>query len=585
MTTRADPATALEAATASAARARQFERPRLQQRGIERQLLWMIGIRLVIITSVLLPAFLLDLSSSQGGLAFPSVLRIAGFTYLASLLYLIVWLRAPANPATQAYLQFSGDLLLITLLMREAGGAISPFSILYLVVISVAATLLRRRAGVLIATLATLLYGLLLAGSQLGWTAIAGAEVEPPGLGRFVYLLIVHVVGFYGVAMMTSFLARDVALLQRHLDEASEDLAELEAFHRDVVESMNSGLMTTDRDGVITRVNRVGLALLDAQPEELIGRSVFDIGLVSQSAWRSNRISESDERLRHETPLVTRGETRWIGYSIGDLRDPAGEQLGYTVIYQDLTDWRRLREQVRLQDRMAAIGEMAASLAHEIGNPLAAISGSVQMLERSAPPGTAQSKLLAITLKESRRLDRTIKDFLAFARPRQHSPSRFEVTALLQEHFELLLNSEEVKDHHELDLRLDPPSVSIDGDPDGISQVFWNLAQNALRAMPDGGSLVIEGRPTEPGYTIRFCDTGRGMTEEEQANLFQPFKSFFDGSGIGMAIVYRVIEEHRGQIAVESAPGEGTRIAVTLPRNLGSASARIGPRAEQMVLP
>ena len=558
---------------------------RFDLRGLERQLLWMIGIRLIVITSVLLPAFLLDLTTSQGGLAFPSVLRIAGFTYSASLLYLIVWLKSPANPAVQAYLQFSGDLLLITLLVREAGGAISPFSILYLVVISVAATLLRRRAGVLIATLATLLYGLLLAASQLGWEAIAGGDTESPGLGRFSYLLIVHVVGFYGVALMTSFLARDVARLQRHLDEASDDLAELEAFHRDVVESMNSGLMTTDRDGLITRVNRVGLSLLGVQLGELIGRRVSETGLLSESAWRANTGSGSSERIRYETALQSGGETRWIGYSIGDLRDPAGEQLGYTVIYQDLTDWRRLREQVRLQDRFAAIGEMAASLAHEIGNPLAAISGSVQMLERSVPAGTPQSKLLAITLKESRRLDRTIKDFLAFARPRQHTPSRFEITALLQEHFELLLNSEEVKPHHDLDLRLDPPSVSIDGDPDGISQVFWNLAQNALRAMPEGGALLVEGRCSEDGYTIRFCDTGKGMSEEEQANLFQPFKSFFDGSGIGMAIVYRVIEEHGGRIAVSSAPGRGTTIEVGLPRGPEDVDRRPRSGAEQMVLP
>jgi signal transduction histidine kinase len=207
------------------------------------------------------------------------------------------------------------------------------------------------------------------------------------------------------------------------------------------------------------------------------------------------------------------------------------------------------------------------------------------MLERNAPPGSAQSKLLAITLKESRRLDRTIKDFLAFARPRQHAPSRFEVTALLHEHFQLLRNSEEVKAHHRLELRLEPPSLSIEGDPDGISQVFWNLAQNALRAMPQGGSLTVEGLASESGYTIRFCDTGRGMTEEEQANLFQPFKSFFDGSGIGMAIVHRVIEEHGGSIAVTSAPGQGTSIDVSLPLEVTGLEARRRPKVEQMVLP
>ncbi|HVS16791.1 MAG TPA: ATP-binding protein [Thermoanaerobaculia bacterium] len=554
-------------------------------RRLERQLLWMIGIRLIVITSVLLPAFLLDLSASQGGLAFPAVLSIAGLTYLASLLYLIAWVRAKRWLVAQAYTQFAGDLLVITLLMREAGGGSSPFSILYLVVISVAATLLRRRAGVLVATLAFVLYGLLLLGTQLGWETVAGARAEGPGSSRFFYLLVVHLLGFYGVALMSSFLARDVAQLQRYLDAASEDLAELEAFHRDVVESMNSGLMTTDRDGIVTRVNRVGLALLGAASTDPVGRPVFETGLVSESQWRTVTQRASDQRVRYETALDAGAETRWIGYSIGDLRDAHQQQLGFTVIFQDLTDWRRLREQVRIKERMAALGEMAASLAHEIGNPLAAISGSVQMLRRNAPPGTAQSKLLDITLKESRRLDRTIKDFLAFAKPGQHRVESFEITVLLQEHFELLRNSEEVGPQHRLSLRLDPPMATIDGDPDGISQVFWNLAQNALRAMPDGGSLRVEGIATDRGYTIRVSDSGRGMTDEERAKLFQPFQSFFHGSGIGMAIVYRIVEEHGGRIEVESAPGKGSTLSVLLPASPSGVESRTDAQMEQMVLP
>ena len=241
-------------------------------------------------------------------------------------------------------------------------------------------------------------------------------------------------------------------------------------------------------------------------------------------------------------------------------------QRGWNVVFQDLTRWRELEEQVRMKDRMAAVGELAAGIAHEIGNPLAAISGSVQMLSRSATGDAQQDKLLHILLKESQRLDRTIKGFLRFARPRDRSTVEFDVARLLAENFELLGNSDEVGEHHRLDLDLDPPTAWLVADPDQVSQVFWNLARNALKAMPDGGELRIGGHGDNGFYRISVEDTGRGMTEQQRANLFHPFQSFFDsGTGIGMAIVYRIVKDHGGELRVDSSEDGGTRITVVLP--------------------
>ena len=215
---------------------------------------------------------------------------------------------------------------------------------------------------------------------------------------------------------------------------------------------------------------------------------------------------------------------------------------------------------------MAAVGELAAGLAHEVGNPLAAISGSVQMLAGAYEGQSAQSRLLDITLKESQRLDRTIKSFLKFAQPKDRTSVRFDVAELLAENLKLLRHSSEVGEEHSLKLELDPPSVVLEADPDQVSQIFWNLARNALRAMPDGGTLTVTGQPVASTYRISFADTGRGMDDEERARLFHPFKSFFDGgTGIGMAIVYRIVEEHGGRLTVDSEPGRGSTIAVELP--------------------
>ena len=215
---------------------------------------------------------------------------------------------------------------------------------------------------------------------------------------------------------------------------------------------------------------------------------------------------------------------------------------------------------------MAAVGELAAGLAHEVGNPLAAISGSVQLLSVSIAAGQQERRLLDIIVKESLRLDRTIKGFLRFARPRERAAARFDIAALLAENTALLRNSEEATGGHEFSLELEPESVQLAGDPDQISQIFWNLARNALRAMPKGGKLLILGRLRGESYSIEFRDTGHGMSEEQRAKLFHPFQSFFDsGTGIGMAIVYRIVQEHGGSISVESRPAEGTRIVVSLP--------------------
>jgi len=188
------------------------------------------------------------------------------------------------------------------------------------------------------------------------------------------------------------------------------------------------------------------------------------------------------------------------------------------------------------------------------------------MLSRELPRDASQRRLIDILLKESHRLDRTIKGFLRFARPRERSSLPFDVAHLLSENMELLANSEEVSSRHRLELDLVPPSARLIADPDQVSQIFWNLARNALRAMPEGGTFRLVGRLDGDAYRLQVIDTGRGMSAAQRSNLFHPFQSFFDGgTGIGMAIVYRIVEEHGGRLRVESAPGGGTTITVELP--------------------
>ena len=570
---------------------------------LSRQLRWYIAIRVVAIVSVLLPFGLFQLwlpaAQQQPEPGFvgppapaaqvPAVAAVpaselealprnvmwllGGASFGATLLYIALLRLLRRSPKSQAYIQFFGDLLLITGLVYFLGGATSPFSLLYLIVIAVASTLLRRRAGVIVASAAFLLYGGMIVALFYGWLRPAIPTQEVVSGWRLGYNLAVHGFGFYGVALLTYYLAHNVTRAERELEEKSEHLADLQVVHRDVIQSITSGLITTDLEGTVTSANLAGLEILGRDEGELVGHPIHGQGLFTAERWReATAESEHTGRMRSEVEM-TRGDgaTRYVGFTISRLTDAFGNHRGYIVIFQDLTRWRRIQEELRMKDRMVAVGELAAGLAHEIGNPLAAISGSVQMLAGRVDGDPAQRKLIEILLKESHRLDRTIKGFLRFARPRERSSVSFDIGRLLTENFELLQNSEEVSGHHRLDLDLDPPSARLFADPDQVSQIFWNLARNSLRAMPDGGALRVVGRfsggqSSGDWYQLQVIDTGRGMTEEQRTNLFHPFQSFFDGgTGIGMAIVYRIVQDHGGRLRVDSRPGAGTTITVELP--------------------
>lgn len=583
--------------------------------GLARQLRWLILTRLVVVTSIVIPLLLYQLLLGQQGPVAPAeplppppvastpdlpqggtaadepaslspsptpsppplpylgvlfVLGLALALYTASGIFYFLLRRFPDSVRQQAHLQFVIDLCTVTLIVWKLGVGISnPFTLFYLLVIAAASILLGRNGGFSVAILAYLFYASLMIGLTYGWIPTANLT-EPPGEEPFTlaYNLFVHLFAFVAISILTAALARRLERTEQELEVEREDLARLQLVHRDVIESIQSGLITTDLEGRITSVNRAGIEILRQSEDELLGTSITDTDLFDETAWRGHSTTARDQEDRHraEVEIERNGVTVHIGFSLSRLHDGSGEQKGLILIFQDFSRWRELEEQVRIKDRMAAVGELAAGIAHEIGNPLAAISGSVQLLAQSLESHPGEQRLLEILLKESQRLDRTIKGFLRFARPRERSTVLFDVAELLAENCELLRNSSELREPHRLEVELDPPSVELYADPDQVSQIFWNLVRNALKAMEDGGVLRVHGHPEGDHYVLEVSDTGHGMDEEERANLFHPFQSFFDtGTGIGMAIVYRIVEEHGGKVLVSSHRGGGTGILVELP--------------------
>ena len=535
---------------------------RVAKERINTHLLRLIGTRVLVIVSVVIPTLLYKPEHLESQLI--ATLVIVGS--VQCLLYLALLRYLNNRPLTQAYIQLFGDVLLVTLVIYLANAV--SFSVLYIAVIAVAALLVGRSGALIIACCAYVAY-VPVAFEWMFWAEPwPGLPREPPGkILTLLYNLISHLVGFYGVAIMSSYMVRATEQAQRSLAETHLDLSYLQGLYGDVIQSMTSGLAITDRAGTVVALNPSGEQILGRKFLDLYQKPLHETGFFSAEQWRELLSQTNGVPVRAETKTVhPDGRMVDLGYSLNQLFDGEGHWHGYILIFQDLTEWRALQEQVRIQDRMAAIGQMAAGLAHEVGNPLMAISGSADMLSRSLDCDPQQERLFGILLRESRRLDRTVKSFLAFARPTDRQLSEFDIAGVLAEDVELLRNSKEVLDGHEVVADLDPPKALLRADRDQMDQLFWNLTRNALQAMPEGGRLTVRGRLEEAHYRIEVEDTGSGMSEEEKARLFQPFKSFFDnGVGLGMAIVYRIVEEHSGHISVESTPGEGTHILVRFP--------------------
>jgi two-component system sensor histidine kinase PilS (NtrC family) len=528
----------------------------------------LIAVRVVVVTTLLVAALIIQFTAVT---LFPIgyIYRIAGAAYLMTLGYIVLE-RWPGSRTLKISIQLAGDLLLETALVYFTGGWDSPFSSLYLVTIITASMMLYRRGGLMAASGAAILYG--------GLTDLMFYRVLPLPLSGFLsdpyptasrlYLTIgMNLVGFYATALLTSYISEKLKKTYEELDVNRQNLAELQALSRNVIESVPSGLITLTPAGVITFINPAGSDILRIPAQTITGEHLSDIGLFWKDEWNELRDSIGTNRVvRGETTFVRGGEIRSIGYAMTPLSRLGGTSYGLTLIFQDLTEMKKLEAQLRMKDRMAAIGELSAGIAHEIRNPLAAIAGSVQVLKGSRNLNPQEERLMSIILKESDRLNVTIADFLSFVRPQERNPVEFDIAASLSETLDLLSNSSELTEQHRIEREVDPPSYQIVGDANQIRQVFWNIARNAIQAMAGGGVLRVTTHLDSESYRICFADDGRGMSEEDIRRLFQPFRTNSPtGTGLGMAISYRIVQEHGGRIAVDSTEGRGTTISVSLP--------------------
>jgi two-component system sensor histidine kinase PilS (NtrC family) len=339
--------------------------------------------------------------------------------------------------------------------------------------------------------------------------------------------------------------------------------------HERIVASIRSGLVTTDLDGRIFSFNAAAQEITGYQEETIRGKDASILfGELKEHIAETLRAREKGETApRFESNCPTsEGMRLRLGYSISPLSSESGQTTGMVITFQDLTQVRSLEETSRRQDRLAAIGRMAASIAHEIRNPLAAMRGSIQMLRSEMDNDSSQTELMEIILRESDRLNQIITDFLSYARPRSLIQARVDVGDLLHQTFALMRHSPEIGANQSIVEELPKEPLFAEADEGQLKQVFWNLARNALQAMPQGGTLrATLDRNSNNRLRIAFSDTGRGMSPDQVEHLFEPFSSTTGGTGLGLSIVYQIIRDHGGTINVRSREGQGTTITVELP--------------------
>ena len=538
----------------------------------------LIAVRVIVVTTLLLAALIIQYtfysSATEGPgievLPIDYVYAISALAYVFTLIYIGV-ARFVESREINLMVQVAGDLLLETLLVYFTGGLDSPFSFLYLVSIITASMMLYRRGGLLAASGAVILYGALADLMFYNVIPLPERAIFPSTIWsapRLYLNLATNFAGFYATALLTSVISEKLQRTFRELDVNRQSLAELRALNQNVVESIPSGLIALSPYGTASFINPAGCNLLQTQPDDVIGRHVTELGFVTPGEWSEIRglLAEGAAVRRENNAMQVGSESRVIGYGLTPLQTLEGHASGYTLIFQDLTEMKKLEAEVRLKDRMAAVGELSAGIAHEIRNPLAAIAGSVQVLKNSRSLSPQEQRLMSIVLKESERLNKSIADFLRFVKPQEKRTAEFDVAASLAETLDLLTNSPELTENHEIRRSIDPPSFVIVGDGDQIRQVFWNLARNAVQAMPRGGVLTVRTESDSKSYQIIFSDSGHGMSAADLQRLFQPFRTNFpSGTGLGMAISYRIVQEHGGRIDVRSNEGVGTTITVSLP--------------------
>ncbi len=567
----------------------------------ERRLVWLMGGRLFLALSSLVIAAGLDgIGRDLSDEARNGIYWTVTFAFFAAVISGTSFGRI-RRPVRFASSQIAMDVGIVSFLVHFSGGRESVFTFLYVLVILYAALLFKSRIALGAAGLSVMAYGLALITANEGWglgPTAANGRIE---LLRLIAVWVVQGGALFAVGALASLLSRELQRTGAALDRSIGDLRILRDIHRSTVESIMSGLLTTDSAGHISSFNPEAERITGLRADDVLGRDLESVipGAVAVLRSFGGQPPEvtARTRLRYQN---SSGKKLSLGLADSILRGEDGEAQGHVVIFQDVTDVVAMESDLTRSERLAAVGELSAKIAHEIRNPLASISGSIQILASERDVHGESARLMGIVVRETDRLNQLITDFLRYARPAPTVTRPVEVDRFFADLIEMIKPT--LPDN--IELRVDiKPGHRIEVDADELSQMLWNLCLNAVQAMPDGGQLGIsvamwlggstqEGQasfrtdstpdaPAAPGgvasqadadgrgtswLEIEVSDTGCGISEDILGDIFEPFFTTKPGgTGLGLPTVHRIVENHGGELQLDSQLGQGTVFRIRIP--------------------